>query len=224
MLSKKLLIVQAIVFALFIVAVILLGQYVDVASELRQAVLAFGVLGWVAFILVYVTGTVLLIPGTIFTVFGGLIYGLWVGFALNMLGASLGALAAYYVSRALGQQAFVGLAPKRILLAEEHLTKRPFESVLMLRLIPLIPYNALNYILGVTRIPVRPYWWATVLGIAPTSFAYTYAAVKVGEVVSEKGLSALSSQDLLSLAPVFLLVLVLAVLPFFIKRIRARQH
>ncbi len=216
--NKKLLIMQAGVFLIFIVVAIVLTQNIDAASELRQAVLSLGPLGWIGFIGLYTAGTVLLFPGTVFTVAGGLLYGLWVGFALNMIGAMAGASAAYYVSRLMGKKAFEGLAPVRLRELNKKVSKRPFETVLILRLVPLIPYNALNFALGITNIRFKPYFWGTFLGILPTSFAYTYATVRVGEVVAETGLQSLTRQDLVPLIPAFLLILVLAVVPFVVRR------
>lgn len=216
--NKKLLVVQAGVFFLFIVVAIILSQNIDAAAELRQAVLSLGPLGWLAFIGLYAAGTVFLFPGTIFTVTGGLLYGLWLGFVLNMIGAMAGALAAYYASHMMGRRAFDGLASQRLRGLEKKVSKRPFETVLMLRLIPLIPYNALNFALGVTSIRFKSYFWGTFFGILPTTFAYTYATVRIGEVVSQTGLRSLSRQDVLALAPVFLLVILLAVIPFVVRR------
>lgn len=215
---KKLLFLQAGVFVLFVVVALILGQNIDAASELRQAVLSLGALGWLGFLALYTAGTVLLFPGTIFTVFGALLYGLWFGFALNLIGALLGAVAAYYAARLMGRRAFDGLAPQKLKELEVRVAKRPFETVLMLRLIPLIPYNALSFALGVTSIRIKPYVFGTLLGIAPTRFAYTYATVRVGEVVAEKGLFSLTGNDLVPLIPVFVLVVVLALIPFAVRR------
>jgi len=216
--KKKVLIIQAGVFLIFIALAVILSQNVDTATELRSAVTSLGPLGWLGFIALYVAGTVLLFPGTIFTVAGALLFGLWLGFFLNIIGATIGAVAAYRVSRLMGKDAFDGLAPKKLRELEQKVSKRPFETVLILRLLPFIPYNALNYALGLTTIRTKPYFWGTLLGIAPTSFAYTYATVKVGEIVSQTGLRSLTRQDISGLLPVIALIIVLAILPIVVRR------
>lgn len=221
--NRKSLVVQAGVFVLFIIIALFFAQHIDTASELRSAVTSLGPLGWMGFVLLYTAGSVLLFPGTVFTVVGALLYGLWFGFFLSLIGATFGAIGAYVVARILGKQAFDGLAPKRLRDVEASVTKRPFETVLFLRLIPIIPFNALNAALGVTRIRLKPYVLGTIIGIAPGTFAYTYATVRAGEVVSEKGLHSLSSSDLIPLIPVAAVIGALVVLPLLVRRFQRNK-
>ena len=68
--------------------------------------------------------------------------------------------------------------------ANKHIKKNGFIYVLTLRLIPLFPYNILNYALGLTRVKTKHYILGTVLGMIPGIFAYVYLGSNIFNVKS----------------------------------------
>ena len=89
-----------------------------------------------------------------------------------MIGASIGAAAAFGIGRRIGRDAVAELAGERVLRLDAWIARRGFIAVLYARLIPFVPFNALNYVAGVTGVRARDYLVATTVGIIPGSFAY----------------------------------------------------
>lgn len=140
--------------------------------------------GWlapVAYIGVYAALTVAMVPGTILTLSGGLLFGVALGSALTVVGATLGAVAAYLVARATGRSLVDRLASGWVERVDAWLGARGLTAVVTLRLIPLVPFNAANYAAGVTAIRLRDYVLGTVVGIVPGVVAYTALGAGVAD-------------------------------------------
>ncbi len=134
--------------------------------------------GWapVGFVACYSVATALALPGSLLTIAGGAVFGFWWGAALNTLGANLGANAAFVVARALGRDGVRRLAGPRLHGLDRATAQHGLTGLLLLRLIPLVPFNALNYGSGLTAIRWRDYAVATALGILPGTMVYTFFA------------------------------------------------
>lgn len=172
------------------------------AATLQAWIADAGAAGPLLFMGLYALATVLLLPGTILTFVGGALFGpLW-GTFYNLTGATLGAVLAFLAARYLGSdwvQARVGTATQggigRLVKGVE---AEGWRFVAFTRLVPLIPFNLLNYALGLTRIPFLPYLIATYIFMLPGAVAYTYLgyagreAVTGGEELVQKGLIALA--------------------------------
>lgn len=152
-----------------------IGVYVVGApsqQEVRSVVERSGVAAPVVFVLLYVVFTVLLVPGAIVTIAGGVLFGTWLGTALALVGASLGAVAAFLIARRLGREQVARIAGERMGRLDDWLERRGLLAFLYLRLIPVVPFNVLNYVAGVTGSRFRDYTIGTVVGIVPGTFAY----------------------------------------------------
>ncbi|KAJ0484151.1 putative SNARE associated golgi family protein [Helianthus annuus] len=107
---------------------------------------------------------------------GGYLFGLATGFLADSTGAVLGATAAFLLGRTIGRPyviAKLGDYPqfRAIAIAIE---KSGFKIVLLLRLVPLLPFNMMNYLLSVTPISICEYVMASWLGMMPITFALVY--------------------------------------------------
>lgn len=143
----------------------------------------------VMFVLLYVTATVLLVPGSALTLAAGVLFGVVRGTLLVSLAATLGATAAFLVGR--------HLARNRV---EQRLKRFPqFDSVqtavaregwkvvLLTRLSPVFPFTLLNYAFGLTRVSLRDYVLASWLGMLPGTVLYVYLGSLSGVVVEAAG-------------------------------------
>ena len=128
------------------------------------------------FVLIYVAATTVGLPGSVLTLAGGAIFGVAGGTLLNWLGATIGATSAYLLARALGEDAVRGLLGKHAAALDKLSGARGFLTLLRLRLIPIVPFNALNFGAGLAGVKGRPYISATALGILPGTAIYTYFA------------------------------------------------
>lgn len=124
------------------------------------------------FVVLYVVATVLVVPGAVLTVAGGVLFGTAWGTVLSLIAASVGAGVAFEVGRWLGRDQVERIAGERISRFDAWLGRRGFTAVLYVRLIPILPFNVLNYAAGVTGLRRRDYLLGTVVGIIPGTFAY----------------------------------------------------
>jgi len=143
------------------------------STGLEDAVRRAGPAAPVAYVVLYAVLTVLLVPGSVLTIVGGVVFGTALGTGLTVVGASLGSAAAYLIGRRLGREQVGRLAGNRMGAINTWLERRGFVAVLYARLLPVVPFNVLNYAASVTNIRFRDYLLASVIGIGPGTFAYT---------------------------------------------------
>jgi uncharacterized membrane protein YdjX (TVP38/TMEM64 family) len=187
------------------------------AAALEAWVQGAGAPGALVFIGLYAIATVLFLPGAVLTLAGGALFGpLW-GTLYNLIGATLGAALAFLIARYLArdwvQTRAKGLLGRLISGVEAE----GWRFVAFTRLVPLFPFNLLNYALGLTRIGFLPYLLATLVFMLPGALAYTYLGFAGRETVA--GGEGLIRTALIALA----LLAVVAFLPRLIMRLRRRQ-
>ncbi len=183
---------------LALIAVVLLGaalvasQVGFSAAQVRDAVGEEGAAAMLAFVAVYAALTVAMFPGSVVSLAGGAVFGAVLGTALVVAGATLGATVAFLIGRRLSRSSVEALAGGRLRRLEGRLARRGLVTILVLRLIPLVPFNALNYAAGATTIPPRQYVLGTMLGILPGAFAFAAAGAAAEEPSSPAFISALA--------------------------------
>ena len=135
-----------------------------------------GVVGAIAFALLFVVATVLLLPASALTLGAGFAWGpLW-GFVVVLPSAVLASTAAFVLSRGVARpwvEARIGQSP-RFRAIDEAVGEGGFRLVLLLRLSPLIPFNLLNPTLGLTRVSLRDFVLGSAIGMAPGALLYLY--------------------------------------------------
>lgn len=142
----------------------------------------------VAFILIYAFAVVALIPASLLTIAGGAVFGLIRGVIYALIGATLGSTAAFLLGRYVARR-FVARrleAMPRFQAIEQAVSARGRRIVFLLRLSPVIPFNFLNYALGLTTISVWDFMIAS-LGTIPGAFVYAYAGKVTGEALAFSG-------------------------------------
>ncbi|XP_077240645.1 uncharacterized protein LOC143881457 isoform X1 [Tasmannia lanceolata] len=124
----------------------------------------------------YIPLTVLAVPASILTLGGGYLFGLPVGFIADSVGATIGAAAAFVLGRTIGRTYVISKLKdypqfQAVAIA---IQRSGFKIVLLLRLVPLLPFNMLNYLLSVTPVGIGEYMVASWLGMMPITFALVY--------------------------------------------------
>jgi uncharacterized membrane protein YdjX (TVP38/TMEM64 family) len=135
-----------------------------------------GLVGVVVYSLSYVAATLLLLPGSILTAGAGLAYGpLW-GTLLVSPVSVLAATLAFLLGRGIAREWVARriVQHPRFAAIDEAIGDSGLKIVLLLRLSPVIPFNLLNYALGLTRVSLRDYVVASMLGMLPGTFLYVY--------------------------------------------------
>ena len=147
-----------------------------------------GVWGPVVFVLGYVVATVAFVPGSLLTLGAGAIFGLVQGTALVLLGATLGAAAAFLVSRYVARGAIerrlAGNA--RFAAIDRAIGQQGRKIVFLLRLSPVFPFNLLNYALGLTQVRFSDFLVASA-GMLPGTLLYVYSGKVAGDVARLAG-------------------------------------
>ncbi len=137
---------------------------------------SLGNVGKCLFVLVYVLACICLIPGSPLTLGAGATFGFWNGLLLVSIGSTLGATAAFLISRYLAR----GFIEKKI--NESHkfsamdmaISREGWKIIFLARLSPIIPFFLLNYALGLTKIRLVAYIISSWAGMIPSTVAYTY--------------------------------------------------
>jgi uncharacterized membrane protein YdjX (TVP38/TMEM64 family) len=133
-----------------------------------------GVLAPLVFIACYAIATVFFLPGLLFTLAGGALFGPVYGTLYNLAGATLGATLAFLTSRYIAQDWAAQRAGSRLRSLVESVENEGWRFVAFVRLVPLFPFNLLNYALGLTRIRLSHYVITSFIFMAPAGAAYTY--------------------------------------------------
>lgn len=176
-----------------------------------------GVWGPVVYVTVYAAGTVAFLPGSVFALAGGVLFGpLW-GAILNLLGATIGASVAFLVARYLAGDWVARKAAGRLKRLITGVEDEGWRFVAFVRLVPLFPFNLTNYALGLTRIRFLPYVVTSLVCMAPGAVAYTWLGHAGREAMA--GDASAIRYGLLALG----LLAAIAFLPRLIARLRGRQ-
>ena len=140
--------------------------------------------GVVAFVFAYALAVVLLLPGTLATMTAGAIFGFPYGGFVALTGATFGATAAFFLSRSMGRSGVQELLGSHLDRVDGFVARNDFTSILLLRLMPVVPFNLLNYGSGLTSVRPSRYVIATILGMAPGAFLTTALADQADDPTS----------------------------------------
>ena len=150
-----------------------IGDLLESASESR-----WGVVGFIA---LYILLVIAFAPGTVSTITSAAVFGFGTGLFISLVGATVGATCAFIIGRAMGRDGVVALLGDRLRSVDQFIDKRQFISIFVLRLLPVVPFNGLNYAAGLTVVPLSRYVPATFLGILPGTTLTTFTVSQAGE-------------------------------------------
>ena len=166
------------------------------------------------FMAAYAVAAVLFLPGSVLTLAGGALFGPVLGTFYYLTGATIGATLAFLIARYMASDWVADKAGGRLKQLINGVEGEGWRFVAFTRLVPLFPFNLLNYALGLTRIKLSHYLLATYTCMLPGAIAYTYLGYAGREAVG--GGEGLIQKALLALA----LLAVVAFLPRLIGKLR----
>lgn len=179
--------VRLIASVVVVIGLAAISRILPVASWVEQFVLWVrntGVAGAFVFAAAYITGTVLLLPGTVLTAASGLLYGTFIGTLIVSPASVAGATISFLIARTFGR-AWVSkkLAQyPKFSAIDKAVERQGFKVVLLMRLQPVfIPFAMLNYALGLTKVRLRDYVLASWIGMLPATILYVY----IGTVIHD---------------------------------------
>ena len=204
--------------ALLIAGIALAIVYRDAfdAAALEIWVKDAGPAGPILFMLIYALGAVFFLPGSALTLAGGALFGPVWGTLYNLTGATIGATLAFLIARYLASDWVEQKTGGHLKQLKQGVEGEGWRFVAFVRLVPLFPFNLLNYALGLTRIKLSHYLIATYVCMLPGALAYTYLGYAGREAVA--GGEGLIQKAMLALA----LLALVAFLPRIIGRLRQK--
>lgn len=169
----------------------------------------------VGFMVIYILQTALSLPGAaILSMASGAVFGPLMGTLYASIAATIGSTLAFLVSRYLLRDIVLNRFGNRLANLNRELEERGFNYLMFLRLVPLFPFFLINLAAGVTRLPLRTFCTATMLGILPGGFLYVNAGATLATIDS---LSAIASPRVLA---AFGLLGLFALIPVLYSRLK----
>jgi uncharacterized membrane protein YdjX (TVP38/TMEM64 family) len=150
---------------------------------------ALGPAGYVAFVLGYAVCCVFLIPASALTLAAGAVFGFWAGSVVVLIGATLGAAAAFLLGRTVLRrrvERFVASRPK-LQAVDRAIALEGVRLMLLMRLSGFPPFTWINYALSLSGVRFLPYLLTTFFGIIPGVLAFTWAGAAGAKALSGEG-------------------------------------
>ncbi|MEH2199969.1 TVP38/TMEM64 family protein [Nostoc sp.] len=179
----KLLLLSCLILTLIIVA-----KQLNIQGLLQTLVIwveSLGILGPIAYIVIYNLATLLFIPGSLLTLEGGFLFGVFWGSIYVLIAAMLGATLAFLVGRYLSRDWVSRQMDKhpKFKAIDLAVAKEGWKIVLLTRLSPVFPFNLLNYAFGITQVSLKDYILGS-FGIIPGTVMYVYIGSLAGNLAT----------------------------------------
>jgi len=214
--ARRQLYIKIAAVAIIVAAVVMLARNRELfqATAIQSALKRFGYFGPIVFIAIYAVATVAFVPGSILTLAGGAIFGPVFGAIWNLSGATLGATGAFLIARYVAGDWVARRGGGRLAAVIGGVEEEGWRFVAFVRLVPLFPFNLVNYAFGLTRIRLVEFVLASVVFMVPGVIAYTYLGY-AGRTVAAGEAGAIKV-GIIALA----LLAAVAFLPRFVRRYR----
>jgi uncharacterized membrane protein YdjX (TVP38/TMEM64 family) len=196
----------------------------DNRVRLTSLVAQNGVLASMAYVLIYAAAVALSLPGgAVLTIAGGFLFGTLLGGVLVVVAATTGATLLFLIAKtALGDPLRARAGPF-LRKMETGFQENALSYLLVLRLIPLFPFFIVNLVPAFLGVNLRTYVLATLVGIIPGSLVYASVGAGLGSVVDRSEAFSPSSIVTPQIAVALAGLAILALLPVFYRKLRARR-
>lgn len=213
--------IKFLTFLVFLAAVVITvratgaSRYLE-QQTLRTMIAGYGALAPVIYMLIYAIAPSLFLPGLPITIVGGILFGPFWGVVYAITGATIGACVAFLVSRYLARDWVAErLKSPRWRRLDQAVERHGWRVVAFTRLIPLFPFNLLNYAFGLTKIRFGHYAITTFLAMLPACIAFIVFSSSLLDLVRGK----VSLTFIVGVA----LVVIVSMLPFLYRRYKAKK-
>ncbi|WAW15800.1 TVP38/TMEM64 family protein [Peptostreptococcus equinus] len=170
-----------LIIAILLISVLFIREYS--LTDIRDIINSHGSLGPLIYILLFIVLPIFFFPVPILVLAAGIAFGLEYGTFYTLIGSFFNALLMYYLGRFLGRDFVNNFLDKKVSRnIREKLqsdNQKTLTSVFfILRLVPLVSYNLINYVAGFTKIRLDRYLMTTVIGILPGLVVFLNAGDK----------------------------------------------
>jgi uncharacterized membrane protein YdjX (TVP38/TMEM64 family) len=192
------------VAAIFLLAVLAAWAIAPADAWIDAIGTKVAVLGFAAhfiYVALYIAGTVMLAPSPLMSIAAGVAFGWW-GLPLAVVAATAGAIVSFLISRYFLEDDLKDwLTDRRIFkTAKQAVDEEGWRIQLLLRLSPAVPFGLLNYLMGLTKMPLTTYVWSTAIGILPGSFVDIYIGVIGQALAGEAQIAYLAAGAIVTIA------------------------
>ncbi len=176
---------KLLLLAIIIATTIIAAKALNIQS-LQQSLIwvkNLGKLGAIAFIIIYNLATILFIPGSVLTLGGGVLFGVFWGSIYVFIAATFGATFAFLIGRYLSRDWVCKQIAKypKFQAIDRAIAREGWKIVFLTRLSPLFPFNLLNYALGITQVSLKDYILGSI-GMFPGTVMYVYIGSLAGDI------------------------------------------
>lgn len=176
--------VLAFIFLVFIAFRFLKIDFSKVSEEeFRNWVKSLGAWGPIIYIIVYILRPLILFPAGVLSAAAGIIWGTGVGFLYLQIAANISSTIEFLLARSFARGLVEKYLKGKLVNLEAKIERRGFLTVLLIRLIPNVAWDIQNLSLGLTKVKFRDYFFATLIGIMPGSFAFVFFGSSLLEVL-----------------------------------------
>ena len=158
-------------------------------TDIQAFVAGFGPWAPVVYIALFALLPAMFFPVAVLALAGGLLFGLWAGSMYTFLGAMINCTVMFWLARTVGYEKVKSLVESR--LSEKWQNRlnaaagrEGFLLLIILRLIPAVPYNLINYAFGLTRMSYGAYLLGSAMGIIPGTLVFINIGDKAMDVTS----------------------------------------
>ncbi|MDP3285000.1 MAG: TVP38/TMEM64 family protein [Desulfobacterales bacterium] len=156
-------------------------------ETLRNSIQSIGLWAPALYILLYTLAPVLFLPGLPITLVGGILFGPFWGVIYTIFSATAGACLAFLVARYVGRDWVSGkFKSPRWRKLDEGVERQGWKVVAFTRLIPLFPFNLLNYAFGLTKIGFIPYAVTSFICMLPACIAFIVFSSSLFDIIKGK--------------------------------------
>ncbi len=205
--------ISLILFIVVFAIVIVLNREYCTQEYLNSLLAYLGPWSPLVFILLYSLAPVLFIPGTVMTLIGGFIFGIYWGFLYSMIGGVIGASLAFLVGRYIADDWAEEKSHAMLRDVKRGVEKDGWRYIAFTRLVPIFPYSILNYAFGLTKISLLTFALTSFISLIPGTLAYSY----IGYVGQE---AAKCSQGLL--LQISLVIGLIVLISFFTNKAKTK--
>jgi len=181
---------KPVVLGVLLITFIVLARVFDIGGrlgELRDWIDSLGTLGPLVYVLIYIVSVVFALPGSIITIMGGLLFGSLVGVIAVSVGSTIGASLAFLVARYMARD-FVAerFADNDRIQKLDRLTQEHGAIIVAItRLVPIFPFNLLNYGFGLTSVRFWTYVFWSWICMLPGTILFVVGTDAVASTVSQ---------------------------------------
>jgi len=175
------------VFLGLIAIIVFLYIYFDLHEKvsvegIKNFITGMGAWAPLVYLLTYIVTSIIIFPNLLLSTASGVIWGPYLGTVYTVLAATIACIFPFWIARLLGRQFVIRKAKgTKVEICERFIGKNGFVAIMIVRLIPLFPWEVVNYGSGMCSIQFRHYVLATLIGTIPGSFTYNLIGDSIGK-------------------------------------------